>query len=315
MNMRIAGTTYTETLVGRLNQLAARQFALQNQISTGQRIQKPEDDPAGMAQALNLQAQSSAASQYAQNISTLQTRADQSYNALQSLKSISDRAGEIATLADSTKTPAQLQVYAAEVQQLIQQAVKFANSTDGSQYLFGGTKDNQPPFVATYAANGQVTAVSYQGNTSVAETEIGQNTTTAVDVPGGNDTGSGPRGLLSDNRYGADLFNHLLSLENHLRAGDTAAIAGVDHPALGKDEDNLIFHVANNGVNQARLESAATSTSSQLSSLKQAFTSVTGADVTQSIVQLTQTQSTYQAALQSSSVLLQMQQVLLNHFV
>jgi flagellar hook-associated protein 3 FlgL len=313
--MRIAGTSYNDSLVNQLNLLASRQYNLQNQISTGQRVQRPEDDPGAMAQGLTLQAESSATAQYAQNISTLQTQANQSYNALQTIKSISDRAGEIATLADGTKTPAELQTYASEVQQLIQQAVQAGNSKNGSQYLFGGTADDNAPFTTTTDADGNITAVSYQGNTDVSQAEIGQATTTTVDVPGANDTGSGPRGLLSDNRYGADLFNHLISLANHLRAGDTNSIASVDHPALTKDEDNIIYHIANNGVTQARLDSASTSASSQLSSVQKSLTSVAGADVTQSIVQLTQTQSTYQAALQSSSVLLQMQQVLLTHLI
>lgn len=311
--MRIAGTSYTDSLVNQLNSLAARQYDLQNQISTGQRVRMPGDDPGAMAQGLSLQSQSSAVSQYAQNISTLQTRATQSYNALQNIKSVSDRAGEIATLADGTKTTAELQAYASEVDKLIQQAVQAANSKDSNQYLFAGTRDDSVPFTTTTDADGNITAVSYQGNTDVAEAEIDQNTSTTVDVPGANDTGSGPRGLLSDSRFGADLFNHLISLANHLRAGDTNAIATVDRPALTKDEDNIIYHIANNGVTQARLDSAATSASSQLASLQQALTNVSGADVTQSIVQLTQTQSTYQAALQSSSVLLQMQQTLLSH--
>ena len=56
-------------------------------------------DAAGMALALNLQADNSAVTQYSQNISTLQNRAAISGNALASLKTIADRAGEIATSA------------------------------------------------------------------------------------------------------------------------------------------------------------------------------------------------------------------------
>ncbi len=35
------------------------------------------------------------------------------------------------------------------------------------EYLFGGTQNSQPPFVATTDASGNVTAVTYQGNDSV----------------------------------------------------------------------------------------------------------------------------------------------------
>lgn len=311
--MRIAGTSYTDSLVGQLNFLTAQQYQLQSQVSTGQRIQKPEDDPAGMAQALGLQTNTAAAAQYAQNISTLQTGANTAYSAMQQIKTISDRAGEIATLADGTKTPAELQAYATEVNQLIQQAVQVANSKNGDHYIFSGTKSDTPPFSATTDANGNVTAVDYQGNTSVAQTEIAQGTTITTDTPGANNSGTGARGLLADSRYGADFFNHLIALQKDLASGNTATIANVDHSALGKDEDNLIYHLSNNGVLQSRLDSAASVTNDLQNSLQQSLTKVAGVDVTKVITDLSQAQSTYQAALASSSVLLQLQQSVLTY--
>ena len=80
--MRIAGTSFTDSMVSQLNLLSTRQYQLQNQATTGQTISAPSDDPAGMALALNLQADSSAVTQYSQNISTLQNRAAISGNAL-----------------------------------------------------------------------------------------------------------------------------------------------------------------------------------------------------------------------------------------
>jgi len=311
--MRIAGTSYTDSLVNQLNFLSSKQYQLEDQISTGQRIQQPADDPAGMAQALSLQADSSRFSQYAQYISSLQTTANTAYDALQQLKTVSDRAGEIATLTDGTKTPAQLQAYAAEINQLIQHAIDLANGKEGDHYVFSGTENDKPPFVATTDANGNVTAVSYQGNTGVAQTEIAEGTTLTADVPGANTTGSGPRGLLADSRYGADFFNHLISLQKDLASGNTTAIAKVDQPALAKDEDNLIYHISNNGVTQSRLDAAATIASTLQGSLQQSLTKVAGVDMTKTITDLSQAQSTYQAALASSSVLLQMQQAVLNY--
>jgi len=306
--MRIAGTSYTDSMINQLNYLSTQQYLLQGQISTGQRVQKPEDDPAAMAQALSLQADTNQVTQYAQNISSLQTSANTAYGAMQQIKTISDRAGEIATLADGTKTPAELQAYASEVNELIQHAVSLANGKDGDHYMFSGTKSDTAPFSATTDANGTVTAVAYQGDTSVAQTEIAQGTTISVGTPGENTTGSGPRGLLADSRYGADFFNHMISLQKDLASGNTSAISKVDQPALAKDEDNLIYQISNNGVIQSRLDSAATTASNLQSSLQQSFTKVAGVGMTQAITDLSQAQSTYQAALSSSSVLLQLQQ-------
>jgi flagellar hook-associated protein 3 FlgL len=311
--MRIAGTSYNDSLVNQLNFLSSQQFQLQSQISSGQRIQKPEDDPAGMATALNLQTQATNAQQYAQNVGTLQTTATLAGDALQQLKTFSDRASEIATSVDGTTTSTQLQAYANEVNQMIQHAVQVANSKDGEHYLFSGTKSDTAPFSSTVDATGNVIAVAYQGNTDVGQREIDENSTITVDVPGANTSGSGPRGLLADNRYGADFFNHLIQLQKDLAAENKAAVAKNDQPALGKDEDNLIYHISNNGIVQSRLDSAATAASNRQNFLQQALTKVAGVDVTQAITDLSQQQTVYKAALASSSVLLQLQQSVLQY--
>lgn len=309
--MRIAGTAYTDAIVNQLNLLEGKQYQLQNQATTGQSIQAPSDNPGGMVSALNLQTTYSNAGQYAQNIATLQSRATTSYNALQQLQTIVQRAGEIATSADGTSSPQSLQANATELSQLIQQAVQVLNTKSGSQYIFGGTASSQPPFTLTTDSNGNVTAVTYNGNSDVTQNQIADNGTIAVDVPGENNSGSGPTGLVSDSRTGSDLFNHLISLQNDLASGNTNAISTTDLPALNKDQDNLTYQIANNGAIQARLTLAASAASNTQNSAQQSLTNVAGADLTQTLTQLTQTQNSYQAALQTMSSIMQLKQYLL----
>ena len=310
--MRIAGTSYTDSMVSHLNLLSAQEYQLQNEASTDQSISAPEDDPAGMAAALNLQAQNSAVTQYAQNITTLQTRATTAGSALTSLQTLTDRASEIATSADGATSPAALQADATEVTQLIQQAAQLMNSKNGSQYVFGGTDSSQAPFTVSTDANGNVTAITYSGNTAVTQSQIAANATMSVDVPGENTSGSGARGVVSDSRYGADLFNHLIALQNDLQSGNTSAITSTDAANLSKDDDNIIWQVANNGAAQSRLTAAASFASTQQSGLQTSLTNVAGADLAQTLTQLTQAQNAYQVALQTSSQILQMQQSVLS---
>jgi len=310
--MRVTGNSFSNTLVDQLQLLDARQYRLQNQASTGQRIQAPEDDPSGMAQALNLQTETTNVNQYSQNIASLQDRSTSAYNVIQQIKTISDRVGEIVTQAnDGTKSASDLQSYGTEVTQLIHQAAQLMNTKQGDQYLFGGTASGKTPFNVTTDANGNVTAVTYQGNTSVAENQIAENTTIAVDAPGENNSGTGARGVISDSRYGADFFNHLISLQNDLQAGDATAVASKDQPALTNDENNIIYQAATNGAVQSRLDAEASLATARKTSLQQSISNVAGADMTQTLVQLSQTQNAYQAALQTSSSILQLQQSLL----
>ena len=102
-------------------------------------------------------------------------------------------------------------------------------------------------------------------------------------------------------------------MQQHLTGGDTAAIAATDRSALVQDEDNLIYHISNNGAVQTTLDFAASNATTAQNALQQSYTKVTGVDMTKAITDLSQAQSIYQAALQSSSVLLQLQQSVMQY--
>jgi flagellar hook-associated protein 3 FlgL len=296
-------------MLAQFNVLAAQQRKLQNEAATGLSVQSPSDNPAAMQNTLNDLSGQVAQQQYASNISTIQSRANSIYTVLQSLQTISSRVGEIATAAGNvTNSPTDLNNYAGEVSSLIQQAAQLLNTKDPAtgQYLFGGTNSGQPPYAVATDANGNVTGVTYQGNASVNQTEIAPGVTIAVDVPGENTSGSGAYGVVTDSRTGADLFNHLIALQNDLSSGNTSAITSTDAPNLQNDQNNLTYQVANNGNVQARLNTASTLATSQANSLNGLISNESGADLVQVLTQLTQTQTAYQAALQSSASIMQL---------
>ena len=311
--MRIAFNTFPDSVASQLASLSAQQNRLQNQVATGKRISQLADDPAAMRQVLDLQTQDSQIAQYRKNIAFLQTQATSSYNAMSGLQKISARVGEIATLADGTRSPQELSAYATEVNQLIQQGVQLMNGSGQAGHLFGGTQTAQPPFVATTDADGNVTGVTYQGNQSVPGSEIAAGATVSVQVPGANTSGSGPTGLITDSRNGADFFNHLIALQNHLRAGDTGSITSSDIPALAKDEDNITSQIATNGLVQSHLSMANSLASTQSQSVKDTVSQDSDADLAQTLTRLSATQTAYQAALQSGAKLLSSNQTLLSY--
>jgi flagellar hook-associated protein 3 FlgL len=228
---------------------------------------------------------------------------------LQSLQTISSRAGEIATSAvSSTASQSDLNNYGDEVNQLINQVVSAANTKDAStgQFLFGGTASSQAPFTTTTDANGNVTAVTYNGNSSVNQAQIGANLTTSVDIPGVNTGPSGAHGLITDSQTGADFINHLIALRNDLQTGATTAISGTDNGNLQKDENNIAYQVANNGVQQNQLTAAATFATNSTQSLNTMISNASSADLVNTMVQLNQAQTAYQAALESGSKIMQL---------
>lgn len=297
--MRVTSNSFPNTLITQLGSLATRQARLQSQAATGQRVQRPEDDPGAMRRVLDLQTESKTVGQYQRNIVRQQELANATFSAVKSLKRISDRAGEIATLADGLRSPEELAIFAREIGELIKHGVQVTNTKNRGDYLFAGTRTDQPPFVLSTDAAGLVTGVTYAGNTSLAEIEIAEGLTMSTQALGANSTGSGPRGLIADTSAGADLFNHLVALQNNLLAGNTAAIAGTDRAALARDEDNLIYHLGANGAMQARLEASAAIAADRGMSLEEQVSGEVDADLAQTLVRLNQTQNAYQAALQS----------------
>jgi len=307
--MRIATNAYTDSMLNQFNLLASQQQNLQSQVSTGLRVQAPSDDPVAMQNTLGYLANQSTQTQYSANIATLQTRATSVDGVLQSLQTISSRAGEIATSAGSaTNSQSDLNNYADEVNTLINQVVNAANTKDPStgKYLFGGTASGTAPFSTTTDASGDVTAVTYSGNTTVNKAQIGAGMTASVDIPGANTSGTGPRGLITDSQSGADFLNHLISLRNDLTAGNTTAVTGTDSANLQKDENNISYQVANNGVVQNQLTAAASFATSNGQNLSQMISNSSSADLMTTMVQLNQAQTSYQAALQSGAKIMQL---------
>ena len=305
--MRVTQNSFSESLVRRLNTLTARQYNLQNQVSSGLRVSAPSDDPVAMQNVLSYKTSKAEQQQFGSNISTLQSRAASTYSVLQQLQTISSDVSVVATSAGDI-VQSDLSVYAGKVSDAIDAALGQVNKKDAAtgQYLFGGTTSSQPPFVATRDASGKITAVTYQGNTSVNQSEIASGFTVTSDVVGANNSGSGPRGLITDGTSGADFFNHLISLRDHLLANDKAAVVNTDTVALRKDEDNFLYQVSVNGSLQSRLETAATSVSDNASSLDKMISRAADADLVETMVELNQAQNSYQAALQSGAKIMQL---------
>ena len=286
--MRIATNSVSEGIVRQIQLLSSQQAKLQTEVSTGQTINQPEDAPAMVGRVLNQQSELRQITQYGNNASTALEIAQASASGLQSVKAISDRAGELVTLGTGVLGAGASQSYATETNQLIEQAVQDANSQLNGNYLFAGTASASPPIVATRDANGQITSVSYAGNAAQAAIPLSEATSVTPSTTGTTNSGL------------ADFINNLISLRNALTSGDTAAVSATQ-PGLTTSENLLVSAIADNGGVQTRVEASQTDQSNRTTAVNQLISSETSADMPSTIVQLNQTQVAYQAALQSAA--------------
>lgn len=286
--MRITNNTLSENIVRQIQQLGSQQAKMQTQVATGQRIFQPEDDPTAVGRVLDLESEQREISQYLRNTDRALELSLASFAGLQQIKKVSDRASEIGTLGTGAIGAASTQAYASEVDQLIEQTLQLTNTKFRNDYIFGGTAVDAPPFTATRNAQGQVTAVAYAGNANRAAIQLSENASIAPATTGATNTGL------------RDFLNELVALRDALTAGNTTAIVTAQ-TGLIQGEDLLVSALAEHGGLQVRIEANQSQQRDRADNLESLVSSETDADLPSTIVRLNQTQTAYQAALQSAA--------------
>ncbi|MBI2814299.1 MAG: flagellin [Opitutae bacterium] len=286
--MRVASGSVSDSIVRQIQQLSSQQAKLQSQVATGQRISQPEDDPAAVGRVLNLESERRQITQFGLNASTALAVAQSAFSGLQGIKKISDRAGELATLGTGVLGPAAMQAYGAEAGQLIEQAVQAANTRFSGNYLFAGTAVDAPAVSVTRDVGGRITAVSYDGNSAQAVIPLSEATSIAPSTGGATNQGL------------ADFITNLIGLRDALNSGAPAAVAATQ-AALTDSEDLLVAAIADNGGMQTRIEASQAQQADRTTSVDQLISAETSADLAATVMKLNQTQTAYQAALQSAA--------------
>jgi flagellar hook-associated protein 3 FlgL len=290
--MRIATNTVSESIVRQIQQLAVQQSRLQTQVATGQRIDQPSDDPPAAGRVLNHHSTARRAVQYLRNADRALELSQSSFASLNQVKKISDRAGELGTLGQGATSPEARRAYAAEVNQLVEQLLQLGNAKLGSDHLFAGTAIDQPPYTATRDVAGRITSVAYAGNSSPMEIQLSETASLSPLTSG------------ATNQAVGGFINDLVALRDALEAGDSTALSTVQADLIAS-EDMLVSALAEHGAVQMRIE---VNRAQQVASVETVFgliSSETTADLPQTIVRLNQSQTAYQAALQSAANIMQ----------
>lgn len=301
--MRVSTNMFNIGFLNQIERLSSRQINLQNQVSTGQRISAPEDDPATAKDVMDIKSELRAIQQYRKNISALQDRISIAFESVRGIKRVSDRANEIAVLADSLSSPEELRAYAEEVSQLIEQTINLASSKYNGMYIFNGDSASMPPYEVTRDSDGKIISVQYKGNTSAPEYEIDTNLKISGEIPAENTTGTGAIGLLSDTRTGADFINHLIALRDNLLSGNTGAIKDTLSRQLQNDEDHIITLIARLGATKSTLQVTDNLHAQRIQALQNSISNLASTDLAQTIVRLNETQNAYLATLQTGSAI------------
>lgn len=168
--VRVTQTILNNATLFNLQNTMGRVARIQDQLSSGLRINKPSDDPAGFAQSLALRTNIHMGRGYLNNIQNARSNLELSETgygglteALRSVRSLAVRA------ANEDNDPQARVAMADQVREYARQILDIANSNFNGQYIYGGSETQKTPFV------GRDGTILYRGDDLTREVPIGKN--------------------------------------------------------------------------------------------------------------------------------------------
>ena len=306
MTIRVTvGSASAGALAG-LQTSSARLAALQEQLSTGNQITKPSDDPAGTVKALELRGELKRNAQYARSSADATgwlSVADSTYGQITDLM---QRARTLTTqgLNTGASTGASATAIANEISSIRDSIVTLANTSYNGQPVFGGTTayggtGPAAPFVLADPTD-PTSAVLYKGNTGLGSEinrTIGDQNTIQI-----NQDGTTAFGTTSS---GGGLFKLLDDIVTNLKAQPPGSPAGgtVTDPLKSLDDQITRLSSARSasGAALARVTAAQTTGATDMVSLKTNLSQIQDIDLAQVAVAMNTAQVVYQASLQTTA--------------
>ncbi len=166
--MRISTVTMFESSLSSMNRQQSAFLDVGKQLATGRRVVNPSDDPQAASRAVGVSQSKAVSEQYSDARVTARNALAQEESVLNSVSdAISSAKTLIVQAGNGTLSDADRSAIASELSGIYESLLGQANTTNGNgDYLFGGVKDNAPPFVKQ---SGQI---AYQGADSVRAQQV-----------------------------------------------------------------------------------------------------------------------------------------------
>lgn len=295
--MRITNNMMSQNLLQNLESTQGKINDLQNQLSSGLRINRPSDDPVGIQNAMRLKSNISSVGQWKSNADAAVDYMNTTDSTLGDMTSMLQRVRELTVQgANGTLGTDDRTAIADEVGQISDQLHMMANTQVGSKYIFSGTATDKALEVQDPVTKVWSTQVS-PGNDQDVKFEVGNNLNIPISVNGNTlfgDTTAIPSGI----------FTTLSALTTALKANDSTGI----NTALGNIDtniNNVIAQRADLGARLNRLTAIQNQLDSTSTNLQQNLSSIQDVDMAKTITDFTSQQNTYKAALSVGAKIIQ----------
>ncbi|MBM3927835.1 MAG: flagellar hook-associated protein 3 [Sphingomonadales bacterium] len=216
--MRVATSLQYDRLRDRMSALSGKADSLNNQLATTKRILTPSDDAAGYRALTALKRAGANSDAELTNVNLATSLLDSSSTALASVESQLSRVKAIAISAgSSTLSPDQRVALAAEIDVILEDLVRLANTTDSrGTPLFSGDSVKTPYVITPAGASAADGTVTFTGAGEAGQIPIGDGRTIAATSSGETIFGNIP---LKAGGAPGDMFSIVKSLSDKLKTG------------------------------------------------------------------------------------------------
>ena len=153
---------------------------LQEQVSTGSRINRASDDPSAAYSVLTLNSQEKSLQNYIDNLSEVMSTLELSSTVVDEITSYLLQTKLLISQVTSGTYDQQSRERTAErINDILEQVVSLANTKYMNQHVFAGASTASVPYVAQ-RTDGQITAVAYQGSPDGRQIQVAPKLSTSA---------------------------------------------------------------------------------------------------------------------------------------
>jgi flagellar hook-associated protein 3 FlgL len=298
--MRITQHMMSNIFASNLRKQTESMLQRQEQIATQKRINRPSDDPNGMARVLSGRSTLAAIGQYVANIKQGTSRLEMTEESLSMADDLVQQARRLAEQTSGSEiTSEERQFAASQVKEIFSQLKQIANSKYGDRYMFAGHQTDTAPFAVDDPTDPYT--VTYKGDEGSFLYSIADGVEVSVDADGRNyfqDEGSGGVNIFDELR---DLIE---GLENSdLEAGTEQIKATID--PLNDAHTQLMNKRSEASPKLNRLQVTEQYWASMQSTVQAAISRDEDADVAQAIIELKNLEVAYESTIAAASRIIQ----------
>lgn len=289
MALRVTSNMMSNQVLRNLNKNLNKMADLQNQQSTGRKLNKPSDDPVGVTYALRYRSELSANNQYQRNVDTALGWLDTTDSVMSQAESVMGRLKELSVQASNGTNPqSALDSVKSELQELRAQFADLGNTQINGKYIFNG----QTYDIIPYNSNNLTSLGAAETNKDPVEYTVGLGVTFQINTSG-NDFFGEKNG--TDNVF--NIIDKLSTAMNNGRYDEiTKELANIDS-RLNK----MVSVHAETGARTNRVELMQNRLDSEDFSLTSLQAKTEDADISELLINTNIASNIYQASLSAGA--------------